>query len=79
MKLVHAQSQLAGKTRRGQFAQHCFQLAEFLEPDAVGHDLVEAKTQFGGATAHGVHKLGIEEWFAPGEAQSAYSVGMGVL
>ena len=51
VELVHAQAELAAEAAAASSAQHRFQMRGVLVPDAVAHDLVEAKPQFGGAAA----------------------------
>src|ERR1700682_5947063 len=42
-----------------------------LEPDAVGHDLVEAEAKLHGAPAQRKQEFGIQERFAAGEAKDS--------
>src|SRR5207245_8254157 len=50
-----------------------------VEPDAVGHNLVKAAAQLGGAAAEGEEEFGIQKRLAAGEAEDADPIAIGVL
>src|SRR5439155_949234 len=79
VKLVNAQAQLAGEACLFQAAQDLDQMLIIFEPDAVGNDLVEAKSQRCRALGECEDELRIEERFAAGEAEDLDAVGVGVL
>src|SRR5262245_37470406 len=59
VELVHAQPQLAGEAGGSQIGENDFEMTCVVEPDAVGHNLVKAAAQLGGAAAEGEKKFGI--------------------
>src|SRR6185437_6994773 len=49
------------------------------EPDAVRHEFVEAKAEFGGAAGDRNEEFGVKERFAAGEAENCNSGGAGLF
>ena len=74
VKLVDAQADLAGKARFLEVGQNAAQLPAIAIPDAVGHDLVEAKSKLGRPATDGDQKFGIEKRLAAREAENADAV-----
>ena len=79
VKLVHAQAELAVKTRVCQLRQDYFEFGFRFKPDAVGHDIVESKSQFHRSPARFDDKFGIQERFSAGKTDDFDAIIMGLF
>src|SRR5579875_1518465 len=79
VEFIDAQAELAAVAGRRQFAQHALQLDSIVIPDAVAHNLVEAKPQFGSTAAQRKQKFWIEKRLAAGEAKDGNALSVCVF
>ncbi len=68
VKLIDAQTEFAVEAGGKKLFKAPVQLGFVLEPNAIGHDLVEAETEFDRPAAECDQKFGVEKRLAAGEA-----------